>query len=59
MIESSPSGHLAALTVPMDKRLLMEFNSICHNELKMSPEEATRKMIYQVLMQSAQMREKA
>lgn len=59
MIEFSPSGQLAALTVPMDKRYLMQFQAECQTKLNMSPEEAVRAMIYQVLTQAAQKRGEA
>lgn len=59
MIEFSPSGQLAALTVPMDKRYLMQFQTECREALNMSPEEAVRAMIYQVLAQAAQKRGEA
>lgn len=58
MIEFSPSGELAAFTIPMDKKLLIQFDNVCRNCLGISPEEAIRSTIYQVLMQSAQMRER-
>lgn len=56
MIEISPSGQLAAITVPMDKKLLMQFSSICQNQLSMTPEEAVRKTVWQVVVQDAQRR---
>ncbi|HJJ38695.1 MAG TPA: hypothetical protein O0X42_01025 [Methanocorpusculum sp.] len=59
MIEFSPSGTLAALTVPMDKKHLMQFDIICRTQLRMTPEEAVRKTIYQVLTQDAQNRGEA
>lgn len=56
MIEISPSGELAAITAPMDKQLLLKFSSICRNQLSMTPEEAVRKTVWQVIIQDAQRR---
>ena len=56
MIEISPSGELAAITIPMDKQLLLKFSSICQNQLSMTPEEAVRKTVWQVVIQDAQRR---
>lgn len=52
MIEFSPSGELASITVPMEKQYLMEFQKECLTNLNMSPEEVVRALIHQVLSQA-------